>query len=115
MFTSPLLGFLVEAFHVVLQLLAIDAPDPAASDLYRRQFAGANKRVHLGHADAEVGRHIVEGEEAGFDLDLAVTGGAIGVLGHRPKIAADHVGYLHLASFAAVWRNWDADWRETWR
>ena len=57
MFPSPLLSFLVEPLNVVLELLAVDPPDPAAADLYGRQLAGADERIHLRHADAQVGGH----------------------------------------------------------
>ena len=103
MFTRPLLRFLVEPLHVILELLAVDAPHAAAPDLDRRQLSGADERIHLRHADAQIDGYVVERQKARLDLDLPVWR-ARRVLGHLLTIAAVGVGYLYLASFAAVWR-----------
>lgn len=111
MFTSPLLGFFMEALHIVVQLLTVHPPHAAAADLYRRQLSRTHERVDLGHADTQIGRHVIEGEKARLDLDLAIAGG---LFWHRKTIAADDGGYLHLESFAAVWRKWAPDRIAAW-
>ena len=40
MFFRPLLGFLVKTLHVLLQLLAVHPPHPAAADLDGGQLIG---------------------------------------------------------------------------
>jgi len=98
----PLLSLLVKAFDVAVELGAVHAPDAPTSDLYSRKLARADKGIDLRHADRQVGRHVLESEKAGFDLRSA---GATGRCpGHLPTIAPDHDRYLHLESFAAVWR-----------
>ena len=54
---GPLLRFLVQPLDVGVELLAVDPPHPATSDLDRGQFTGPDERVHLRDADAQVGGH----------------------------------------------------------
>lgn len=91
MIFRPLLGLLVKSLDVLLQLAPIDPPHASAPDLDRRKLAGAHERVDLGDADAQIGGHVVQCEEARLDL------------GHRQTIAADRAGYLNLRAFALVW------------
>jgi len=92
MIFGPLLGFLMKPVDVIVQLTPVDTPHTAAPDLDRRQLAGADQAVDLGDAHSQKCRHLVEGEEALFDL------------GHRTTIAVVGVGYLNLILFALVWR-----------
>ena len=92
MVLRPLLGLFVEPVDVFLELTPIDPPHPAPPDLDSGELAGTDERIDLRHADAQVGGHVVQGEEARFDL------------GHRRTIAAVRVGYLNLRTFALVWR-----------
>ena len=61
MFLGPSLGFLVKALDVLLELLAVHPPYASAADLDRRQLSGAHERIDLGHAHAQIFRHIVQG------------------------------------------------------
>lgn len=64
---GPRAGFFVEPRDVRLELLAVDAPDPAATDLDRGEASATDQGIHLGHADAEVGGYIFEGQKPGLD------------------------------------------------
>ena len=93
MFLRPSLGFFVKTLDVLLELLAVHTPYASTTDLDRGQLAGADERIDLRHADAQIFRHIVQGEKSCLDL------------GHRRMtIAANGAGYLNLKAFALVWR-----------
>ena len=92
MFFSPRHGFFVQALDVLLELLSVHAPHPAAPDLDGRQLSRTHERINLGDAHTQIFRHVVQGEKSRLDL------------GHRRStIAADEVGYLNLKAFALVW------------
>lgn len=97
----PFLSLLVKALDVGLELRPVDTPHAPPSDLDRRELSGADQGVDLGNADREIRRYVFQSEKARFDLGSAVAGAGVG-LGHPATIAPDHLGYLHLASFAAV-------------
>jgi len=105
MFLSPTLRFLVEALQVRVQLIAIDAPYAPAADLDRWKIARANERVHLGHADAEIGRDVLQGQKARFEPGRRRPGTPLRTLfrGHARTIAPGDREYLDLASFASVY------------
>jgi hypothetical protein len=65
--SSPFPGLLVFALDVVVQLSAVDPPNPSAADLYGGQLAGAHEGISLGHAHAEVCGDVLEGQKAGLD------------------------------------------------
>lgn len=100
----PFVRLLVKPLDVGVELRPVHPPHAAPADLYGRKLAGANERVNLGHADREICRHIVKGQKARLDLRSSVIGSTGLALGHDPTIAPDEGGYLHLKSFAAVWR-----------
>lgn len=101
----PLLSLLVKTLHIGLELGAVDAPYAPSSDLDGRELSRPDQGVDLGHADGQVSRHIFQSEEPGLDVGSAVAGAGVG-LGHLVTIAPDRLGYLHLASFAAVCCEW---------
>ena len=93
MLLRPSLGLLMKALYVVFELLAVHSPHASTADLDRGQLAGPDERVDLRHTDAQVLRHVIQGEKSCLDL------------GHRRMtIAVDSVGYLNLKAFAVVWR-----------
>ena len=67
MILRPLAGFFVEPLDVGLELGLVDAPDPTAADLYRRQFAGADQSVGLGNTDRQVCGNVFERVKARRD------------------------------------------------
>lgn len=101
MLLGPLLRFLVHPLDVGLELVAVDAPDAAASHLDRRELAGADERVSLRNTDGQISRHIFQGEEAGL-YRRALT--ARDLVAHLRKIAGGADGYLDLTLFALVCR-----------
>jgi hypothetical protein len=100
MLFSPRLGLLVKFLDVGLELLPVDSPHPAPPDLYRRQIARTDQRVHLRNADAQIGGYVLEREEAGLDLGSGLFGRRLPW--HGPRIPADEDGYMDLGLFAAV-------------
>jgi hypothetical protein len=64
---SPCSGLLVEALDIGLELGAVDPPHSSAADLDRGKLPGADERVHLSHADVQIGRDVVEREETRLD------------------------------------------------
>ena len=83
----PLLGFLPEPVHIGVELTAIDSPDAPTADLYPGQLIGANQRVDLADADREVGRNVIEGEQAGLDNRPGLLGGSEAGLAHATSVA----------------------------
>lgn len=63
---SPRRRFLVQSNDVLLKGSAIDSPNPAPADLYRRQIARAHKGIRLGNAHIQIDRHILKREELGL-------------------------------------------------
>ena len=63
----PRLGLLVESLEVGLELRPIYAPNPTAAKLDSRKVSGSNERVDLRHADVQVRRNVLEGQEPGLD------------------------------------------------
>lgn len=61
---GPLLRFLVEPLDVRLELVAVDPPHAAATDLDRREFSIPDECVNLWDADVQKDGHVVEGQEA---------------------------------------------------
>lgn len=57
---------LVKTVDVGIELLSVDPPDTSPTDLDRGQLPRTNERVDLRHADVEIGRDILEGEEPRF-------------------------------------------------
>lgn len=105
MFLRPGLGLLVKTVEVGVELIAIDPPYAPASQLDSRQITGTNERINLRDAHGEVGRNVLEGEEA----RLQRLGSGLGAFGralcggHLPTIAPANDRYLDLFPFAAVW------------
>lgn len=98
MFLGPDRGLLVEALDVSLELGSVDAPDPTTTDLYRGQIPRADQRVDLRNAHAEVGRHVLEGEETGLDGARAL----LVLLGHRATLPPAPSRNVDLDPFAYV-------------
>ena len=115
MLPGPRLGLFVEPVDERLELLAIDPPDAPTPDLDRGELARPDEGVDLRNAHAQIGRDVVEGQEARLDLGpfWALVASDIPV-GHAPTIAAVDDGYMDLASFAVVWSR-DAALRGTSR
>jgi hypothetical protein len=63
----PLRCPFVQSIDVGVQLPLIDPPHPPSPELHGRELAGADQRVNLSHADAEVGRDVLEREKARLD------------------------------------------------
>lgn len=97
---SPRLGLLVKFLDVSLELLSVDAPHPAAPDLYCGQLARTDERVDLGNADAEIRGHVLQREETGLDLGTRLF--CRRLPWHGPRITAEDDGYMDLGLFAAV-------------
>lgn len=55
----PFLGLFVQPLDVGLQLGAVHAPNPAATDLYGGQLARADERIDLGYADRQVCSYVL--------------------------------------------------------
>jgi hypothetical protein len=109
MLPGPRLGFFVEPVDERLELLSVDPPDAAAPDLDRGELARPDESVDLRNAHAQIGRDIVERQEA--RLYLRPFWGLVPrdiPAGHTPTIAAVDDGYMDLASFAVVWTRDDA-------
>ena len=96
---SPRLGLFVKSFDVVLELLAVDSPHASSTDLDRGEFSRTNQRVDLRNAHAQVGRNVLEREEARLDLRPRRLRGSGG---HALTITRHDDGYVALNAFAAV-------------
>ena len=104
MFPGPRLGLFVEPVDERLELLSVDPPDAPAPDLDRGELARSDESVDLGNAHAQIGRDIVERQEARLDLGPFWALVPRGIpAGHMLTIAAVDDGYMDLASFALVW------------
>lgn len=101
MFLRPLLGFFVESLDVGLELVPIDPPHPSPADLDGGKIAGSHQGIDLRHAHAQVSGHVVEREEARFDVGTRLLWGRL--LCHASRLARVGDRYLDLISFAAVW------------
>ena len=104
MLPGPRLRLLVEPVDERLELLSVDPPHAPAPDLDRGELARPDERVDLRNAHAQIGRDVVERQEALLDLGLVSALVSSGIpAGHTPTIAAVDDGYMDLASFALVW------------
>ena len=103
MFLSPLLRFPVKAIDVLLELVAIHPPYTPAPDLYRGQGARAHQRINLGDTDAQIDRHIIKSEEAGFEDRFRRL---LGLFVHEAKIAPDQVITVDLSVFTRSCLTW---------
>ncbi len=83
----PLLGFAAEPIHIGVELTTVNSPDAATPDLYPGQLIGADQRVDLADAHRQVGRNVIEGEQAGLDNRPGVLGGSAAGLAHIPSVA----------------------------
>jgi hypothetical protein len=99
----PLVGLVMEPLDVGLELRFVHSPHTAAPDLDGRELAGANEGVDLGHADAEIGRNVFQGQETRLDGAPSTTTGPLAVCRvHLAKLAPPDEGGLDLTLFAAV-------------
>jgi hypothetical protein len=104
MLPGPRLGLFVEPVDERLELLAVHPPDATAPDLDRGELARPDESVDLRNAHAQIGRDIVERQEARLDLGPFRPLVPSGIPArHAPTIAAVDDGYMDLASFALVW------------
>ncbi len=108
MLPGPRLRLFVEPVDERLELLSVDPPDATAPDLDRGELARPDERVDLRNAHAQIGRDVVERQEARLDLGpfWALVPSDIPA-GHTPTIAAVDDGYMDLALFALVWGSHD--------
>jgi len=90
----------VEPLDIGLELLPVDAPHAPAPDLDRRELSGPDQRVDLRNTHAEVGGHILEGQETRLDLTTRLV--CRGLAWHRTRIPRNGDGYMDLAMFAAI-------------
>ena len=58
------LRLFVKSIDVRLELFEVHSPDPTAPDLDGRELARPDERVDLRHADVEIGRNVLERQEA---------------------------------------------------
>lgn len=98
----PLLSLLMETVDVRLELCLVDPPDASAADLDRRELARAHERVDLGNADAEVGRDVLQGEEARLNGGAAPPPPGTRFRAHPRKLAPPEPEILDLNPFAVV-------------
>lgn len=98
----PLLGLLMEALDVRLQLSLVHAPHASPADLDGGKLSGANQRVDLGDADAEVGGDVLERKKAGLDEGSVAVAMGAAPGAHAPKIAPSGHEILDLTLFALV-------------
>ena len=96
MLFSPRFGLVMQPLDVLLELLAIDTPDPAAPDLDRRQLAVSNERVGLLAAHVEVRGNVVEGEKTRLGRAFS----ALGSADHPVSLAPKPLNSLVLTPFA---------------
>jgi hypothetical protein len=115
MLPGPRFRLLVEPVDERLELPSVDPPHAPAPDLDRGKLARPDERVDLRNAHAQIGRDVVEGQEARLDLGALLPLVTSDIpAGHAPTIAAVEDGYMDLASFALVWTpdeslgNWDS-------
>lgn len=64
---GPRLGLFMESLQVGLELCPIYAPDPSSAKLDGGKVPGPYESVNLGHADVQVRRNVLEGQEPGLD------------------------------------------------
>ncbi len=95
----PRLGLLVESLEVALELRPICTPNPTAAKLDSRKVSGSNKRVDLRHADVQVRRNVLEGQEPG--LDPCTFSRSLGLTFRT--IALRPPRFLYLSQFGSVW------------
>jgi hypothetical protein len=98
----PFMSLLVEAFDVGLELRLVDPPHASAPDLDGRKLAGANERVDLRNAHAQVGRDVLEREETRLDGRPVPAASRAGFRAHLAKIAPCKREFLDLTLFANV-------------
>jgi hypothetical protein len=92
--SGPLLGLVVEPFHVGLQLTFVDPPLTAAADLYGGELTGSDEGVSLGDAHVEVDRDVLEFQEPRLDSRGRLPRRGSSRAAHEAILASDRPEYV---------------------
>lgn len=83
---GPSLGLLLQPVDEFIELLAVDAPRPAATKLDRGELARSHKGISLRDARAQIGRNVFEPEISGFNPRTSISVGLFEC--HLPSMAS---------------------------